>query len=216
MFPRKEVRLFLFAFALLSLGIGIRAVCIARLNRNTPQWVRPSTAYVAQAASISTMGANTLLGDSDGGAALPGGSPSIAVDDSSIRTTGTAGAVTNQLTVAASTTQDAPPSGSSGSAADPADTATSSSAQAASPVTPENTCINPDGSRRLNLNSATAAELDALPGIGPAYAAAILQERARRGQFTDIRQLLDVKGIGPARFAKLESLVCVLITAPTP
>lgn len=61
----------------------------------------------------------------------------------------------------------------------------------------------------LNLNTATAAQLDTLPGIGPALAAAILRERDRRGGFTDVGQLRDVRGIGEARFADLKPLVTV-------
>ena len=61
----------------------------------------------------------------------------------------------------------------------------------------------------MNLNTATPAQLDTLPGIGPALAAAILRERERRGGFTDVGQLRDVRGIGEARFADLKPLVTV-------
>jgi competence protein ComEA len=61
----------------------------------------------------------------------------------------------------------------------------------------------------VNLNTATAEQLDTLPGIGPALAAAILRERERRGGFTDVGQLRDVRGIGDARFADLKPLVTV-------
>lgn len=61
----------------------------------------------------------------------------------------------------------------------------------------------------VNLNTATPEQLDTLPGIGPALAAAILRERERRGGFTDVGQLRDVRGIGEARFADLKPLVTV-------
>ncbi len=61
----------------------------------------------------------------------------------------------------------------------------------------------------LNLNTATSAELETLPGIGPSFAAAIIRERERRGGFTSVDQLRDVRGIGEKRFADLEPLVGV-------
>ena len=61
----------------------------------------------------------------------------------------------------------------------------------------------------VNLNTATSEDLDALPGIGPALAAAILRERERRGGFTSVEQLRDVRGIGEKRFADLRDLVTV-------
>ena len=62
---------------------------------------------------------------------------------------------------------------------------------------------------RLNLNTATKAQLEALPGIGPSMAQAILDQRQRRGGFRSVRDLLDVRGIGDARFAELRDLVSV-------
>ena len=55
----------------------------------------------------------------------------------------------------------------------------------------------------LNLNTATASELDALPGIGPSKAAAILQYRAEHGPFTAIDELARVPGFGPALVSRL-------------
>lgn len=60
---------------------------------------------------------------------------------------------------------------------------------------------------KINLNSAGAAELDALPGVGPVTAAAIVSWRESNGKFTDVEQLGEVDGIGPARLAKLRDLV---------
>lgn len=61
----------------------------------------------------------------------------------------------------------------------------------------------------VNLNSASVSELDALPGIGPARAAAILQERERRGPFASIDELVRVPGLGPSAIARLRDRVVV-------
>ncbi|MEU4598577.1 ComEA family DNA-binding protein [Nocardia sp. NPDC023988] len=60
---------------------------------------------------------------------------------------------------------------------------------------------------RVDLNSATEAELDALPGVGPVTAKAIITWRTTNGPFTDVAQLGEVNGIGPARLARLRDLV---------
>lgn len=61
----------------------------------------------------------------------------------------------------------------------------------------------------LDLNTATLDQLDELPGIGPATAKAIIDERDRRGGFTSVEELLDVRGIGPAKLEQLRDLVTV-------
>lgn len=61
----------------------------------------------------------------------------------------------------------------------------------------------------LNLNTATLEQLDELPGVGPATAQAIIDERDRRGGFTSVDDLLDVRGIGPAKLEGLRDLVTV-------
>ena len=61
----------------------------------------------------------------------------------------------------------------------------------------------------LDLNSATAAELEALPGIGPVLAARIVQWRVDNGRFTDVEVLGEVSGIGDALMAQLRPLVRV-------
>ena len=61
----------------------------------------------------------------------------------------------------------------------------------------------------VDLNTATESELDALPGIGPATATAIIAHRDRHGAFTSVDQLLEVRGIGPAKLEQLEGLVTV-------
>lgn len=61
----------------------------------------------------------------------------------------------------------------------------------------------------VDLNTATATELESLPGIGPATAQAILDYRARRGRFRSVEELLAVRGIGPAKLAALRGRVRV-------
>ncbi|MFC3802063.1 ComEA family DNA-binding protein [Cohnella sp. GCM10012308] len=60
---------------------------------------------------------------------------------------------------------------------------------------------------RLDINLASAAELDALPGIGPAKAEAIVQYRDAHGRFRSAESLKDVKGIGDKLLAKLLPLI---------
>lgn len=61
----------------------------------------------------------------------------------------------------------------------------------------------------VDLNRASAAELEQLPGIGPTTAAAIVAHRAEVGPFTTVDDLADVAGIGPAKLAALRDLVTV-------
>jgi competence protein ComEA len=61
----------------------------------------------------------------------------------------------------------------------------------------------------LDLNTATVADLDALPGIGPVLAQRIVDHRTAHGPFTSVDQLDDVSGIGPAIFADLVARVRV-------
>lgn len=62
---------------------------------------------------------------------------------------------------------------------------------------------------KVDLNRATAAELDALPGIGPSKAAAIVKYREEKGPFRTVEDLLDVPGIGPALLEQLRDRVVV-------
>lgn len=61
----------------------------------------------------------------------------------------------------------------------------------------------------VNLNTATAEQLDALPGVGPVTAAAIVTWRQSNGRFTSVDQLAEVDGIGTARLERLRPLVAV-------
>lgn len=61
----------------------------------------------------------------------------------------------------------------------------------------------------LDLNTATASQLDGLPGIGPVTAERIVEWRNRHGRFTRVEQLREIEGIGERRFAQLRGLVRV-------
>lgn len=68
---------------------------------------------------------------------------------------------------------------------------------------------DPAQGRLINLNTATVADLDTLPGIGPALAQRIISYREQHGGFRKLEDLLDVPGIGPAKFEELRDLVTV-------
>jgi competence protein ComEA len=67
----------------------------------------------------------------------------------------------------------------------------------------------PSPSAPLDLNQATSAQLDALPGVGPATATAILDYRTEHGLFVAVDDLLEVRGIGPAKLDAFRDLVRV-------
>ncbi len=59
----------------------------------------------------------------------------------------------------------------------------------------------------VDLNAATAADLESLPGIGPVLAARIIAHRDEHGRFERLEDLLEVEGIGPRLLARLRPLV---------
>ena len=65
------------------------------------------------------------------------------------------------------------------------------------------------GRALVNLNTASRAELEALPGVGPVTAQAIVDWRTGNGGFRSVDQLLDVDGIGEKTLANLAPLVTV-------
>ena len=64
----------------------------------------------------------------------------------------------------------------------------------------------------VNLNTATAAQLETLPGIGKATAERILEYRQKNGSFKKVEDLMNVRGVGEKSFLKLKPLVTVTAT----
>ncbi|MFN3001998.1 helix-hairpin-helix domain-containing protein [Mycolicibacterium wolinskyi] len=96
-----------------------------------------------------------------------------------------------------------------GIAAPPGEPTTMGSSIAGEASTPPAAAPADDPAGPVDLNTATVEQLDALPGIGPVTAEAIVAWRAANGRFASIDQLGDVDGIGPARLEKLRALVRV-------
>lgn len=68
---------------------------------------------------------------------------------------------------------------------------------------------SPESGGVVNINRASVTELDALPGVGPSTAQAIVDYRTTNGPFSSPEDLLNVKGIGPAKFEAMRKLVGV-------
>ena len=64
----------------------------------------------------------------------------------------------------------------------------------------------------INLNTATVAQLETLPGIGKSTAERILEYRQKNGGFKKVEDLMNVRGIGEKSFLKMKALITV--TAP--
>ena len=73
----------------------------------------------------------------------------------------------------------------------------------------QSTQSSPDTNGIVNINRASVTELDALPGVGPSTAQAIVDYRTTNGPFGSPEDLLNVKGIGPAKFDAMRKLVGV-------
>ncbi len=78
------------------------------------------------------------------------------------------------------------------------------------PLPSGSTSANPGLPNQLiNINTASASELDLLPGIGPSLAQKIIEHRETYGPFITIDDLINVSGIGPAKLEDLRHLITV-------
>lgn len=62
---------------------------------------------------------------------------------------------------------------------------------------------------KVNINTASAEQLESLPGVGPKLAARIVEHRQKSGAFKNAEELINVRGIGEKSFAKLQPYVSV-------
>jgi competence protein ComEA len=62
---------------------------------------------------------------------------------------------------------------------------------------------------KVNLNTASAEQLTALPGIGPKLAARIVEYRQKSGPFKSTQELMNVRGVGEKNFSKIEAYLTV-------
>ena len=67
----------------------------------------------------------------------------------------------------------------------------------------------PTAGKPVNINTASAAELDALPGIGAKTAALIVEYRQKNGPFKKIEELMNIRGVGEKNFLKLKDQISV-------
>ncbi|MCC6499870.1 MAG: ComEA family DNA-binding protein [Anaerolineales bacterium] len=76
-------------------------------------------------------------------------------------------------------------------------------------ATPEIDISEPSGTELVNINTATQAELETLPGIGPTTAQKIIDYRDANGPFSSIEDIMNVSGIGPGTFERIKDLITV-------
>ncbi|HKQ96916.1 MAG TPA: helix-hairpin-helix domain-containing protein [Candidatus Polarisedimenticolia bacterium] len=62
---------------------------------------------------------------------------------------------------------------------------------------------------KININTASAEELQSLPGIGPSYAQRIVEHREKNGPFKKVEDLLNVRGIGEKTFEKIRDRLTI-------
>ena len=76
-------------------------------------------------------------------------------------------------------------------------------------TSPSQTIKSSQPTGKVNINSATLAQLDTLPGIGPAYAQRIIDYRSANGGFKSCEEMKNVKGIGDKTFDKFKALITI-------
>jgi len=62
---------------------------------------------------------------------------------------------------------------------------------------------------KININTATAEQLQTLPGVGPVLAKTIIEHRTKSGKFNKIEEIINVKGMGEKKFQKIKDRLTV-------
>lgn len=110
---------------------------------------------------------------------------------------------TRPLQAEINTSKEAGPSGS------PVLGATQEATAAVTPARTVKAVSKPSASGKINVNTASLAQLDTLPQIGPVTAKAIIDYRTAHGPFKSVNQLDNVKGIGPKTIDKIKNLITI-------
>jgi competence protein ComEA len=113
---------------------------------------------------------------------------------------------TKKTTASTSTEQSTQPPRSSGAVTPPSGGSTTPQ-QTTPSATGRSSSTKLAPGQKVNINTATAEELDALPGIGPTKAQAIIDYRNQHGDFKDIEDIQNVKGIKAGEFSKLKDYI---------
>lgn len=69
--------------------------------------------------------------------------------------------------------------------------------------------IGSDNSTLININTATQSELEAIPGVGASTAQKIIDFRNKNGRFKKIEDIMNISGIGEAKFNNIKDYICV-------
>ena len=77
------------------------------------------------------------------------------------------------------------------------------------PTPVENTGLPSSSTELININTASSAELESLPGIGPTTAQKIIEYREQNGVFVSIEDIINVSGIGPGLYERIKDLITV-------
>ncbi|MCS6911025.1 MAG: ComEA family DNA-binding protein, partial [Anaerolineales bacterium] len=91
----------------------------------------------------------------------------------------------------------------------PSPTPPPTAAATETPVPSRSGSSPPVAGTKININTATLAELDTLPRIGPVIAQRIIDYRTANGPFRRIEDIQNVRGIGPATFEQIKDLITV-------
>ena len=77
------------------------------------------------------------------------------------------------------------------------------------PVKIKNLCFKYDKNSKININKATQAELEIIPGIGPSTALKIINYRNENGKFKSIEDVKNISGIGDSKYEKMKDYITI-------